>query len=367
MNTFGFRLRLTTFGESHGVAIGGVLDGFPAGFAINEEALRLALERRRPGQGRLVTARREADEVRFLSGLYQGRTLGTPLAFVIENKDQRSHDYSALSSLYRPGHADYTYQMKYGHRDPRGGGRASARETAVRVVAGALCAQWLAARGVEILGYLSRVGTVALEEGDWSEVVPRSLTALRGRYDHIVPCPLAEVAGAMATEVETARSAGDSVGGVISCRVLGLPVGLGEPLYDKLSARLGSAMLSINAVKGFELGDGFAMASQRGSAVRDEYTAVAGRVKLCSNHAGGVLGGISTGAPLCFRVAFKPTSSISLPQQTVTEEGLEAELRITGRHDPCVALRAVPIVEAMTALVLMDFYLVREGEARTNE
>ena len=365
MNTFGRLLRLTTFGESHGTALGGVLDGFPAGFAIDESAIEQALRQRQGGQSILTTSRREPDQVRFLSGIYEGRTLGTPIAFIIENTDTRSQDYSALSELYRPGHADFTYQAKYGHRDARGGGRASARETVVRVVAGALCAQWLRAEGIHIAAYLSQVGTVLYEEDPYHSSIHlthEEETLLHLRYEQIVPCPDKATADRMAQAVATARDHRDSIGGIISCRVDGLPPGLGEPLYDKLSSRLASAMMSINATRGFEIGDGFALASGQGSSCNDTFISTpSGQVEQETNHCGGLLGGISTGAPLFFRTAFKPTSSIGLPQMLCGADHSLHEYTITGRHDPCVPLRAVPIVEAMTALTLMDFYLLHRA------
>lgn len=371
MNSFGRRLRLTTFGESHGTAIGGVLDGFPAGWTVDEEAIHLALLRRRPGASPLTTPRQETDAVRFLSGIYEGKTLGTPIAFVIENSDQRSRDYAPLAEVYRPGHADFTYQTKYGHRDPRGGGRSSARETVSRVVAGALAAQWLSAQGVSIAAYLSQVGDVHLPQSEWTSTEPsrEHLKALEERYRHVLPCPKADVAQQMASAIEAARSQGDSLGAIISCEVYGLPAGLGEPIYDKLSARLSSAMLSINAARGFELGEGFALASLRGSEANDAFIPDSrGRIVQATNRTGGILGGITTGAPLTFRTAFKPTSSIALPQATVRTDGTPTELQITGRHDPCVGVRAVPIVEAMTALTLMDFYLLHaEGHSAFSE
>ena len=363
MNSFGRHLRLTTFGESHGLALGGILDGFPAGWRVDEEAVKLALSRRRPGASPLATARKEADQVRFLSGMYQGKTLGTPIAFMIENEDQRSGDYTTLADTYRPGHADLTYTLKYGHRDPRGGGRASARETVARVVAGALASQWLEARGISIFAYLSTVGAIQLEQPEWTVTHPSSqhLQSLQLRYDQVLPCTCPETAERMAHAIQGARTAGDSLGAIVSCEVYGLPAGLGEPIYDKLSSRLASAMLSINAARGFELGEGFELASQRGSESNDALLpSEGGSPQQATNHTGGLLGGITTGAPLTFRTVFKPTSSIALPQQTVGRDGLPTSLTITGRHDPCVGVRAVPIVEAMTALILMDFYLLHQ-------
>ena len=365
MNTFGRLLRLTSFGESHGPALGGVLDGFPAGFAIDEAAIEEALRRRQGGRSDLTTPRRESDKVRFHSGIYEGQTLGTPIAFVINNADPRSQDYSQLSDLYRPGHADFTYQAKYGHRDPRGGGRASARETVVRVVAGALCEQWLRAEGVHISAYLSQVGAVHYDDSHLYEAIHLTegdKVLLQSRYEQIVPCPDKATAERMAAAVAETRDSRDSIGGVISCRVDGLPAGLGEPLYDKLSSRLASAMMGINAARGFEIGDGLALASEYGSAANDPFVSTeAGAIEQQTNHCGGLLGGISTGAPLTFRTAFKPTSSIGREQTTCRTDGTPTTLSITGRHDPCVALRAVPIVEAMTALTLMDFYLLHRA------
>ena len=363
MNSFGRYLRLTTFGESHGLALGGVLDGFPAGWRVDEEAVQLALSRRRPGASPLATVRKEPDQVRFLSGIYEGKTLGTPIAFMIENEDQRSGDYTALADTYRPGHADLTYTLKYRHRDPRGGGRASARETVARVVAGALASQWLEARGISIFAYLSTVGAIQLEQPEWtaSHPSPQHLQSLQLRYDQVLPCPCPETAERMAQAIQQARGTGDSLGAIISCEVYGLPAGLGEPIYDKLSSRLASAMLSINASRGFELGEGFELASRRGSESNDALLpSEEGAPQQATNHTGGLLGGITTGAPLTFRTAFKPTSSIALPQQTVGRDGLSTSLTITGRHDPCVGVRAIPIVEAMTALTLMDFYLLHQ-------
>lgn len=358
MNTFGRTLRLTTFGESHGEAIGGILDGFPSGFAIDFSVIEEALERRRPGKSKLTSARDEKDYVRILSGVHDGVTLGTPITFLIKNEGFHSQDYDGLSNIYRPGHADYTYSMKYGVRDARGGGRASARETAVRVAAGALAYEWLKTMGVEIFAYISSIGHLELEDSFWSlPSTPEYLDYLRSSTKHILSCPDKALSEKMAQLIEQAREEGDSVGGVISCRVVGLPIGLGEPLYDKCSARLASAMMSINAVKGFEIGDGFRMSRCRGSEVSDEFYLKDNNIRTKTNHSGGILGGITSGEDLTFRVAFKPTSSIRKVQQTVTTQATPIQLEIQGRHDPCVALRAVSVVEAMTALTLADFYL----------
>lgn len=348
---------MTTFGESHGEAVGGVLDGFPSGISIDQALLQRRLSQRRGGQPG-TSPRQEDDEVHFLSGLYEGRTTGAPLAFLIYNRNVRSQDYEELATLYRPGHADYSYQQKYGLRDPRGGGRSSARETVVRVVAGALCEQWLASRGVHIYAYLSAVGGVQLS----SDAESRSLSSeeasqLAQVLQSPFPCPDPSCAEAMLAAIESARQQRDSLGAVVSCRVVGLPAGLGEPLYDKCSARLAAAMMSINATKGFELGDGFAMAATRGSEVRDPFVPKGNGIGTESNHAGGILGGITTGEDLYMRVAFKPTSSIGQPQRTLTLTGEVRDFVLQGRHDPCVGLRAVPVVAAMAALTLADLYI----------
>lgn len=328
MNTFGEIYRLTCFGESHGPAVGGIVDGVPAGIEISIEAVQQQLDRRRPGQSKLTTARRESDRVEILSGLYEGRTLGTPIGFIIRNTDQRPTDYGKIAEVYRPNHADYTYQAKYGLRDFRGGGRASARATAAWVVGGAVAAQALSMLGVNIRAEVISVGGIcgSIEE--------------------------------MEAEVLRAKSACDSVGGVVECIVSGLPAGIGEPLFGKLHARLAEAMMSINAAKGFEYGAGFAAASMRGSEMADEfYTGDDGTVRTHTNHSGGVQGGISNGEDIVFRVAFKPTPTIALPLETVDVNGNMVTLEARGRHDPCVAFRAVPVVEAMAAMVVMDAVL----------
>ncbi len=331
MNTFGNRLRLTTFGESHGVAIGGVIDGFPAGWTVDFESIQTDLDRRAgrqaAQQGASARAKREADQIEWLSGIYEGKTLGTPIAFIIRNTDVRSEDYDALQDVFRPAHADYTYQQKYAIRDPRGGGRASARETAVRTVAGALAKQWLSAKGITIDAQLIQIGNEkvnALESATILAQLPQN----------------------------------DSIGGVVSACIHGLPAGIGEPLYDKLSARLAYAMLSINGCKGFDYGSGFEGVGQRGSELNDMMqTDEAGSVAFLSNHAGGILGGITTGQDVMFRCVFKPTPSIALPQQTINSNGENVTIRVQGRHDACIALRAPVIVEAMAALVVMDYLL----------
>lgn len=328
MNTFGTRLRLTTFGESHGPAIGGVIDGYPSGVHVDFEFLNRRMEERRPGK-KGSSPRRETDIPEFLSGISrEGITLGTPIGFIIRNVDARSGDYDLLEEYFRPNHADFTYFMKYGIRDARGGGRSSARETACRVVAGALAEQWLDSKGIAIEATLIAVGET---EGDYATLMD---------------------------EVEKARMAGDSVGGTVECVVTGLPAGLGQPLYDKISARLAYAMMSINAAKGFEIGDGFELARKRGSEVIDAfYKDKEGTIRTRSNHSGGIQGGITNGMPVVTRIAFKPTPTIGNEVPLINREGEERTTRIPGRHDPCVAVRAVPVVRAMAALVIADFLL----------
>jgi chorismate synthase len=358
-NTFGQVFRLTTFGESHGAAIGGVIDGCPAGLELDLVAIQAELDRRRPGSTPLGTARTEGDVVEFMSGLIatpgQARsdrriTLGTPIGFIIRNKDAQSSDYDHLKDVYRPGHADMTWEEKYGIRDHRGGGRSSARETACRVVGGAIARQLLAREGVQVQGYVSRVGEVALE------VAPAELR-FDGLWSDPVRCPDPATSTRMATLIEQVRAEGDSIGGVVSCMVTDMPVGLGEPVFDKLDADLAKAMLSINATKGFQIGSGFRAATMRGSENNDPITAA----DPSSINSGGTLGGISTGGTLHFEVAFKPPATIAKPQRTVNSQGQEVTLEAKGRHDPCVVPRAVPIVEAMACLVLADHLLRQRG------
>jgi len=348
-NTFGTLFRLTTFGESHGTAIGGIIDGCPAGLKFDADAVQLALDRRKPGQSAITTQRKESDEVQWLSGIFENHTTGTPIGFLIANADQQSKDYDHLAKAYRPSHADFTYDKKYSHRDYRGGGRASARETACRVVAGAIAAQLLKTQGVEVAAFVSQVHKISVPEGIDLD--------LSSRYDSLVRCPHAETAKKMITAIESARDAGDSLGGVISGVVRGVPAGLGEPVFDKLHADLAKAMVSINAVKGFEIGSGFAGTMMRGSEHNDEFYQSESGVRTKTNHSGGIQGGISNGEEITFRVAFKPTATLLQSQQTVDSSGKEITLEGKGRHDPCVLPRAVPIVEAMTALVLADHYL----------
>ncbi|WGK64774.1 chorismate synthase [Croceiramulus getboli] len=344
-NSYGTLFKLTTFGESHGLAIGGIIDGCPAGLTVDIEAVQREMSRRKPGQSAIVTQRKEPDTVQFFSGIFEGKTTGTPIGFHIVNANQKSKDYSHIKDSYRPSHADYTYDQKYGGRDYRGGGRSSARETACRVAAGAIAKQLL--NPIKITAYTSSVGTLQLDKGyqdlDFSQIEQN-------------PVRTADAAFAKASEdyIKKIRKAGDTVGGVITCVIQNVPVGLGEPVFDKLHAELGKAMLSINAVKGFEYGSGFDGAAMRGSEHNDLFNAD-GTTK--TNHSGGVQGGISNGMDIYFRVAFKPVATIMQDQTTIDKEGKEVQMQGKGRHDPCVVPRAVPIVEAMAALVLADFSL----------
>jgi len=352
-NSFGHLFRVTTWGESHGPAIGCVIDGCPAGIALSEADIQPDLDRRRPGQSKFTTQRQEADQVRILSGVYQGQTTGTPIALQIENTDQRSKDYANIAQAYRPGHADLTYDLKYGIRDPRGGGRSSARETACRVAAGAV-ARLVLGQGVIIRGALVQIGTHVINRAnwDWHEVARNPFF-----------CPDAAAAAAWEGMLATVRRAGSSVGAVIEVQAEGVPGGLGAPLYAKLDAEIAAALMGINAVKGVEIGDGFGAACLSGEANADEMSMQAGALAFASNHAGGILGGISTGQPIVARFAVKPTSSILTPRHTVTSDGQDTDISTTGRHDPCVGIRAVPVGEAMLACVLAD-HVLRHRAAR---
>lgn len=354
MNSFGRLLRLTTFGESHGVAIGGVLDGFPSGIIIDDDFIRNEMSRRRPGQSAVTTSRNEADEVQFLSGVFEGRSTGTPIAFVIYNTNNRSGDYENMRNVYRPSHADYVYDVKYGVRDYRGGGRSSARETAVRVCAGALAKLALKQHGITVQAYTSQVGDIVLDK-DYT------LYDMAVVESNVVRCPDAEKAAQMEQLILSVKKTGDTVGGVVTCVVKGVPAGLGEPLYDKLSARLAQAMLSINAAKGFDYGNGFAAAYGRGSQQNDIFYNDNGMIATRTNNSGGIQGGISNGNDIYFRVAFKPVATILVEQPTVSSEGEDAVIKAHGRHDPCVVPRAVPVVEAIAALTLLDFQLISNG------
>jgi chorismate synthase len=349
-NTFGELFRVSTFGESHGAAIGVVIDGCPAGLPLRREDIQKELNKRRPGQSSIVSDRNEQDQVEILSGIFDGHTLGTPIALLIRNEDHRSADYAHLEKVYRPSHADYTWEQKFGIRDFRGGGRSSARETAARVAAGAIAAQWLRQLGISIQAFVSSVGDIRWDE-DWSSVSEAAIES------NAVRCPDQEAAAKMEALIATLKAEGDSIGGIITTRVQGCPTGLGEPVFDKLPAVLGHAILSINACKGFEMGSGFAGARMKGSEHNDAFISEEGKIKTRSNHSGGIQGGISNGMDIVFRAAFKPVATILRPQQTVNTMGEPIDLQAAGRHDPCVLPRAVPIVSAMTAITLADFAL----------
>lgn len=345
-NSFGHTFNLTTFGESHGEAIGGVIDGVPSNFKLNLEAVQLELDRRRPGQSEIVTQRKESDTVRFLSGIFEGKTTGSPIGFVIENENHKSKDYSHIKDIYRPSHADLTYDKKYAHRDYRGGGRSSARETASRVVAGAIAKQFLAYLGIQVNSFVSQVGTLKLD-GDLTQIpLPKQ--------ENIVRCPDPEMAEQMIDYIKTIRKEGDTIGGVVFTRITGTPIGLGAPVFDKLHADLGKAMLSINAVKGFEYGSGFAGVEMKGSQHND---IIQEDGTTLTNHSGGIQGGISNGNPIYFKVAFKPVATIMQDQYSVNSKMEKVKVEGKGRHDPCVVPRAVPIVEAMAAITMFDHYL----------
>ena len=347
-NSFGNLFRLSTFGESHGDAIGGVIDGCPPGIRLDLELIQFEMERRKPGQSKIVTQRKEPDTVKFLSGIFEGVTTGTPIGFIIENTNQKSKDYSHIKDVYRPSHADYVYDQKYGHRDYRGGGRSSARETACRVVAGSVAKQIL--KSIKINAFVSSVGDIFLDK-------PYQELDLQKTESNIVRCPDDSTAQKMIDRIQEIRKEGDTIGGTITCVIRNVPAGLGEPVFDKLHADLGKAMLSINAVKGFEYGSGFCGAAMKGSEHNDLFNE---NGTTRSNLSGGIQGGISNGMDIYFRVAFKPVATIMKLQETIDNKGNKAEMQGKGRHDPCVVPRAVPIVEAMAALVLADFYLINK-------
>ena len=350
MNTFGTLFTLTSFGESHGAAIGGVVDGMPADITVDMDFVRSEMRRRRPGQSAVTTGRQEPDEVEFLSGIFEGRTTGTPIGFVIRNTNQHSNDYDNLREVLRPSHADYTYWQKYGVRDHRGGGRSSARETAARCVAGALAKLALRELGITVQAYTSQVGHVALEN-DYTRY-DLSLTE-----SNIVRCPNTEKAREMEELILKVKSEGDTIGGIVTCVITGCPVGLGEPVFGKLHAALGSAMLSINACKGFDYGRGFDGIAERGSEQNDQFVRTTEGITTASNRSGGIQGGISNGQPIYFRAAFKPVATQLGEQTTLDIHGNMQTLQAKGRHDPCVVPRAVPIVEAMAAITVLDHYL----------
>jgi len=351
-NTFGQLFKITTFGESHGKAIGVTIDGCPPGLAIDEDFIQQELARRRPGQSAIVTQRKEADQMEILSGLFEGKTTGTPIAIIIQNKDARSKDYSHIANTYRPSHADFTYQKKYGLRDYRGGGRSSARETAARVAAGAVAKLFLKQHGISIQGYVSQVGDIACAN-DYREL------DLKLTENTAVRCPHLKTAESMIDLIKKIKKQGDTIGGVVSAVIKGCPVGLGEPVFDKLHASLASAMLGINACKGFEYGSGFDGVTMRGSEHNDIFENKNGKIITQTNYSGGIQGGISNGMDIYFRCAFKPVATIIPAQDSVDTEGNPAVVTGKGRHDPCVVPRAVPIVEAMAALVIADFLLLQ--------
>jgi chorismate synthase len=355
MNSYGTLFRISTFGESHGPAIGVIIDGCPAGLTIDENFIQSELDRRKPGQSKITTQRKEDDTFKILSGVFEGKSTGTPIAIVIENQDQRSKDYSHIQNTFRPSHADYTYEVKYGNRDYRGGGRSSARETAARVAAGAIAKLLLKKSDVDISGFVSQVGDIKTDH--------YTKLDLTKTEDNIVRCPDLKTAEKMIALIDEVRLSRDTVGGIVTCIIKNTPVGLGEPVFDKLHAELGKAMLSINAVKGFEYGSGFEGIKLRGSQHNDEFYKEGDKIRTKTNHSGGVQGGISNGEDIYFNVAFKPVATIMQDQQSVDKDGNEVTVSGKGRHDPCVVPRAVPIVEAMAALVVADFLL----RARTSK
>lgn len=349
-NTFGKLFTLTTFGESHGYAVGGVIDGFPAGIDVDIDFVQNELDRRRPGQSKITTGRKETDKVEILSGLFEGKSTGCPIGFIVKNNDQHSNDYENLRNIYRPSHADYTFTNKYGIRDHRGGGRSSARETISRCVGGAFAKIALRTLGITISAYTSQVGTIVLDKN--YKRYDLSLTE-----SNAVRCPDPQKAQEMEALIENIKNDGDTIGGVITCVIQGSPIGLGEPVFGKLHSELASAMMSINAAKGFEYGEGFDSAYKRGTELNDIFIRDGNGITTCTNHSGGIQGGISNGQDIYFRVAFKPVATLLKEQQTVDKDGKETTLEVKGRHDPCVLPRAVPIVEAMAAMVVLDAYM----------
>ena len=348
-NSYGTIFRITTFGESHGPAIGAIIDGCPAGLTIDESFIQSELNRRKPGQSRITTQRKEDDVCKILSGVFEGKSTGSPIALVIENQDQRSKDYSHLENTFRPSHADFTYLEKYGTRDYRGGGRSSARETAARVAAGAIAKMILNSAGIDIAAFVSQVGDI--------QSPPYNTMDLSKTEDTIVRCPDPSTAEKMIALIDQVRLNRDTIGGIVTCVIKNTPAGLGEPVFDKLHAELGKAMLSINAVKGFEYGSGFAGTRLNGSKHNDEFVQKDGKIHTKTNHSGGIQGGISNGEDIYFNVAFKPVATIMQDQESVDKDGNAVIVSGKGRHDPCVVPRAVPIVEAMAALVIVDFLL----------
>jgi chorismate synthase len=355
-SSFGKILQLSTFGESHGFGVGGILDGFPPLFQLDIEEIQKFVAKRRPGQSTLVTQRKEEDKILFLSGLLNNQTTGTPIAFMVKNEDAKSKDYSHNQDVYRPSHADFTFDKKFGIRDHRGGGRSSARETVARVIAGGMAKQYLSSLGIEIQAFVDQVGDIHLKNNYRHQ---EGLPYLESEIEsNLVRCPDAVIASKMEELIRKTKKNGDTIGGCISCRITGTPVGLGEPVFDKLSAILGQAMLSINAVKGVEFGEGFDCVKMKGSEHNDAFTE-GGKTK--TNYSAGMQGGISNGMPIDFRVAFKPVATIMHTQETIDSEGKAQTIGGKGRHDACVVPRAVPIVEAMAALVILDFYLLQKA------
>ncbi|MGK7394829.1 MAG: chorismate synthase [Candidatus Cyclobacteriaceae bacterium M3_2C_046] len=352
-NSFGQQFRITTFGESHGRAIGVVIDGCPAGLEIDQDFIQSEMNRRKPGQSKITTQRKETDQVEILSGIFAGKTTGTPISLLIWNSDAKSKDYSHIADKFRPSHADFTYQQKYGIRDYRGGGRSSARETAARVAAGAIAKIYLLQKGITVQAYVSQVGQLKLEKS-YQEL------DLQMTESNMVRCPDAQMAQQMIDLIDQVRKSRDTIGGVVTGIAKGVPPGLGEPVFDKLHAQLGKAMLSINAVKGFEYGSGFAGIQLHGSEHNDQFIREEGAIKTKTNHSGGIQGGISNGQDIYFNVAFKPVATIMKDQESLNEKGDQVVVTGKGRHDPCVVPRAVPIVEAMAALVITDFYLIHQ-------
>ncbi len=352
-NSFGNRLRLTSFGESHGKAIGGVLDGFPSGITIDFDFIQNELNRRKPGQSKITTARKEADKVEFLSGIFEGKSTGAPIGFLVWNENQHSNDYNNLKDVYRPSHADFTYDKKYGIRDYNGGGRSSARETIARVIAGALAKLALQSLHIDIKAYTAQVGPIKLDK-------PYTSYDLSTIEDNSVRCPDAEVAKEMEELIFRTKGEGDTIGGIVTCVIKNCPIGLGEPVFGKLHAALANAMLSINAVKGFEYGSGFQNLTKKGSEQNDIFYNDKGKIAIKTNRSGGIQGGISNGEDIYFNVAFKPVATLLMEQPTVTTEGKDTLLTARGRHDSCVLPRAVPIIEAMSALTLLDYYLINK-------
>lgn len=348
-SSFGTLFRITTWGETHGKGVGVVVDGCPAGLSLSEEDIQQYLNRRKPGQSRFTTKRQEGDQVEILSGIFEGRTTGTPISMVVFNKDQRSRDYSAIANVFRPGHADYTFDQKYGFRDYRGGGRSSGRETIARVAAGAVAAKVLKEMGIEVFAYTEAVGPYAIDPSRWMPEI---------RDENALYMPDADAAKKAEAYLEEKMRSLDSSGGVIGCRIQGMPAGIGEPVFEKLSAKLAQAICSIGAVKGFEIGDGFAAAKASGSDNNDSFCMEGENVAKKTNHAGGILGGMSDGSEIYFRAAFKPTPSIASAQETVTRDGEETVIQIHGRHDPIIVPRAVVVVETMTAVTLLDLLLM---------